>query len=155
MAASLDGPAAEGKNWKINLVFTDLNLSYVLWIENAVLHHKQAPAARDANATLVLTKPVFVSIITGTADLGNTLLNDKLKVSGWRSLIMTLSIASRINRTMRTQHRAQDTLGTTLSCRRVTGTFNPGTDFCSRPAHCAPDDYSDRSNIRSDVECPS
>lgn len=82
MAASLNGPAAEDKNLKINLVFADLNLSYVLWIENAVLHHKQAPAASDANATLVLTKPIFVSIIAGTADLGNTLLNDQLKISG-------------------------------------------------------------------------
>jgi alkyl sulfatase BDS1-like metallo-beta-lactamase superfamily hydrolase len=36
MAAGLDGPAAEGKALKVNLVFSDTKESFVLWIENAV-----------------------------------------------------------------------------------------------------------------------
>ena len=82
MAAGLDGPAADGKDWKINLVFSDLKVSYVLWLENAVLHHKQAPPVSDARATLTLTKPIFVRMMAGTADVKNTLLNDNLKIDG-------------------------------------------------------------------------
>jgi alkyl sulfatase BDS1-like metallo-beta-lactamase superfamily hydrolase len=82
MAAGLDGPAADGKNLKVNLVLTDINESYVLWIENAVLHHKKAPPAADANATLTLTKPIFIKMMAGTAGVKDTLLSDDLKVDG-------------------------------------------------------------------------
>lgn len=82
MAASLDGPAAEGKDLKVNLVFSDLNESYVLWIENAVLHFRKAAPARDANATLTLTKEIFIKMMAGTAGVKDTLLSDQLKVDG-------------------------------------------------------------------------
>ena len=81
MAASLDGPAAAGKNLKINLVLTDQKESFQLWLENAVLHFKPGQA-QDANATLVLTKPIFVKMIAGTAGVKDTLLSDDLQVKG-------------------------------------------------------------------------
>jgi alkyl sulfatase BDS1-like metallo-beta-lactamase superfamily hydrolase len=81
MAASLDGPAAAGKDLKINLVLTDQKESYVLWLENAVLHFKRGQAP-DANATLTLTKPIFVKMIAGTAGVKDTLLSDALQVKG-------------------------------------------------------------------------
>ncbi len=84
MAAALDGPAAEGKNYKINLVLTDTRESFVLWIENAVLHHKRAAPAADANATLSLTHGIFIKMIAGTAGVSDTLLSDDLKVTGSR-----------------------------------------------------------------------
>ena len=82
MAAGLDGPAAEGKDLKVNLVLTDTQESYVLWIENSVLHFKRAPADASANATLTLTKPLFVKMIAGTAGIKDTLLSDDLKIGG-------------------------------------------------------------------------
>jgi alkyl sulfatase BDS1-like metallo-beta-lactamase superfamily hydrolase len=82
MAASLKGSDAEDKNLKVNLVLTDTKESYVLWIENAVLHFKSAPAESDANATLTLTKEIFVKMIAGTAGVKDTLLSDDLKVGG-------------------------------------------------------------------------
>jgi len=82
MAAGLDGPAADGKDLKINLVFTDSKESFVLWIENAVLHHKRAAPATDANATLTLTQDIFVKMMAGTAGAKDTLLSDDLKVTG-------------------------------------------------------------------------
>ena len=84
MAASLDGPAAEGKDLTINLVLTDRKESYVLWIENAVLHFKKAPPATNANATLTLTKPIFIRMMAGTAGVKDTLLSDELKIDGSR-----------------------------------------------------------------------
>lgn len=82
MAASLDGPAAADKNLKVNLVLTDIKESYVLWTENAVLHFKRAEAASDANATLTLTKDIFIKMIAGTAGVKDTLLSDDLKIGG-------------------------------------------------------------------------
>jgi alkyl sulfatase BDS1-like metallo-beta-lactamase superfamily hydrolase len=82
MAAGLDGPAAEGKDLKVNLVLSDTKETFVLWIENAVLHWKKAGPATDANATLTLTKGIFIKMMAGTAGIKDTLLSDDLKVSG-------------------------------------------------------------------------
>jgi alkyl sulfatase BDS1-like metallo-beta-lactamase superfamily hydrolase len=81
MAASLDGPAADGKNYRINLVLSDQKESYALWIDNAVLHFKRGQHPQ-ADATLTLTKPLFVKMIAGTAGVKDTLLGDDLKVTG-------------------------------------------------------------------------
>ena len=83
MAASLDGPAAEGKNYRINLVLSDQKESYALWIDNAVLHFKRGQHPQ-ADATLTLTKPLFVKMIAGTAGVKDTLLGEDLKVTGSR-----------------------------------------------------------------------
>ena len=80
MAASLDGPGAEGKDLKINLVISDE--SYVLWLENAVLHHRRAPPEVDANATLMMSKHLFLKMMTGSLKLKDLLLGDELKTSG-------------------------------------------------------------------------
>lgn len=82
MEAGLDGPAAEGKDWKLNLVLTDTKESFVLWIENAVLHHRKGPPAVDANATLTLPKDLFVRMLAGTAGVKDTVFGDQLKVDG-------------------------------------------------------------------------
>jgi len=84
MAAGLDGPAAEGKDLKVNLVLSDTGESYVLWIENAVLHHKRSAPDAEANATLTLTKELFVRMMAGTAGVKDTLLSDDLQVGGSR-----------------------------------------------------------------------
>jgi alkyl sulfatase BDS1-like metallo-beta-lactamase superfamily hydrolase len=93
MAANLNGPAAEGKNLKINLVFSDKKASYVLWIENAVLHFKKSAPAPDAQATLTLTHPLFVKMMTGTAGVNDTLLSDDLQIGGSKiDLVRFLSL---------------------------------------------------------------
>ena len=84
MAAGLDGPAAEGKDLGVNIVFSDRRESYVLWIENAVLHFRKAAPDANANATLTLTQPIFIKMMAGTAGVKDTLLSDDLKVTGSR-----------------------------------------------------------------------
>ena len=84
MAASVNGPDADGKDLKINLVITDARESYVLWLENAVLHFKAAAPAQDANATLNLTRDLLVKVVAGTANARDTLLGNDLQVSGSR-----------------------------------------------------------------------
>ncbi|MGH8443474.1 MAG: alkyl sulfatase C-terminal domain-containing protein, partial [Nevskiaceae bacterium] len=66
----------------INLVLTDLKESHVLWIENAVLHHRRGPPADDANATLALTHAMFVRMVAGAAGARDLLFSDDVKVTG-------------------------------------------------------------------------
>jgi alkyl sulfatase BDS1-like metallo-beta-lactamase superfamily hydrolase len=82
MAAGLNGPKAGDTKLTINLVFSDLGESYVLRLENAVLHFRKAPAAKDANATLTLTKPFFLQMVTGGAGAKDLLLSDQTKIDG-------------------------------------------------------------------------
>ncbi|MEI6666862.1 MAG: alkyl sulfatase dimerization domain-containing protein [Acidobacteriota bacterium] len=84
LAAGLDGPAADGLDLKINLVVTDTRESFVLWIENAVLHHRKASRAADANATCTVTKAFFIKMMVGTAGVREVLLGDQLKIEGSR-----------------------------------------------------------------------
>lgn len=83
MAARLNGPKAEGKNLSINFEFTDLGIGRHLWVENAVLHH-EALDGQPADATLKLTHPLFLKLVTGTAGVRDTLLSDDLDVDGSR-----------------------------------------------------------------------
>ena len=84
MAASLNGKKAAGLNLKINLIFSDLGESYVLQIENAVLHFRQAPEAPDAHASLTLTKAFFLRMMTGSAGAKDLLLSDQTRIEGSR-----------------------------------------------------------------------
>ena len=84
MAAGLNGPKADGIDLRLNLVFSDIRESCVLWIENAVLHHGKGPPDKNAHATLMLTQPVFIKMMTGTAGVKDTLLGDQLQVGGCR-----------------------------------------------------------------------
>lgn len=82
MAASLDGPKAGDVNLKLNLVFSDLKESYVLHIENAVLHHHKAPPAVDANAALTLSKAFFLKLMTGQAGAKELLFSEQTRIEG-------------------------------------------------------------------------
>ncbi len=84
MAANLNGPKAADSRLKINLVFTDQGESYVLQLGNGVLQHRQAPPAADANATLQLTRPFFLKMMTGGAGAKELLLSDETKIEGSR-----------------------------------------------------------------------
>jgi alkyl sulfatase BDS1-like metallo-beta-lactamase superfamily hydrolase len=82
MAASLNAPKAEGKKMKINLVFSDTKQTFVLSLENSVLHHVQAQGDQNANATLTLTKPFFIKMVLGQAGGKDLLLSDQTKIEG-------------------------------------------------------------------------
>lgn len=84
MAAGLNGPAAEGKDYRINLVFTDRPESHVLWIENAVLHHRRAAPAADAHATMKLTHAFFIRMMAGKVGAKDLLMSDEIQISGSR-----------------------------------------------------------------------
>ncbi|MGZ5215713.1 MAG: alkyl/aryl-sulfatase [Caldimonas sp.] len=84
MAASLNGPRAEGVKLTVNLVFSDLGESWVMRVDNAVLHFEKAAPAKDANATLTLTRGFFLKMMTGGSGAKDLLLSDQTKIEGSR-----------------------------------------------------------------------
>ncbi len=84
MAVRLNGPKAAGKEMVINVIFTDLDESHVLTLENAVLHHREAPPDPEADATVRVTHDLFLRMATGQAGIRETVFSDDLETSGSR-----------------------------------------------------------------------
>jgi len=82
MAAMLNGPKADGKEFTLAVEFTDLGETYTLELENAVLHHRQGVPDRDPDATVRITHPLFVRMLTGNAGLREILFSDEVSVEG-------------------------------------------------------------------------
>ncbi|MFT6155032.1 MAG: alkyl sulfatase BDS1-like metallo-beta-lactamase superfamily hydrolase, partial [Bermanella sp.] len=82
MSVRLIDTKAEGKTTSIKVTFTDLKESYLLTVNNSVMHHKKVNSDANADATLKLTKPLFVKIIIGEAGLKETLFGDELSIEG-------------------------------------------------------------------------
>jgi alkyl sulfatase BDS1-like metallo-beta-lactamase superfamily hydrolase len=84
MAARLDGQRAAGKHLTLNFIFTDLGESYVLELENSVLHHARRDPDPDAAATVRLTREFLLRLVTQQAGLRDMLFSDDLSVEGSR-----------------------------------------------------------------------
>ncbi len=82
MAARLNGPDAEGKDLTINVTFTDLNESYVLTLENSVLHHRRAAPDPKANASIKITHGLFVDMLVGKVGIKDMVFSDELETDG-------------------------------------------------------------------------
>ncbi|GAA6134252.1 alkyl sulfatase dimerization domain-containing protein [Oceaniserpentilla sp. 4NH20-0058] len=82
MSVRLIDKKAEGVNTRIKITFSDLNESYLLTVNNSVFHHKAVEAHTPADATLTLTKDLFVKIIIGEAGIKDTLFSDDLSIDG-------------------------------------------------------------------------
>jgi len=85
----LDGPAADGKRFKFNFVFTDLGETHVLELDNAVLHHRRAEPAVDADATVRLTRELLIRLGIGDAGLKDLVMSDELAVDGSRLKLLS------------------------------------------------------------------
>ncbi len=82
MAARLNGPKADGKELKINFVFTDRNESYVIHIENAVLHYTQKGPDPTADATLKLTHDMYLDLALNIAGVKEVLFSNDIQFEG-------------------------------------------------------------------------
>jgi len=82
MAAALNSDKAEGEDIQINLVFSDTQESYVLRIHNSVLHHRAGQAEENSAATLTLSKPFFLNMMTGEAGATDLLFSDQTQIDG-------------------------------------------------------------------------
>jgi len=82
MAVRLNGPKADGKELTINFVFTDLKESYVIHIENAVLHYTKKNMDPDADATLKLTHDMYLDLALNIASVKEVLFSDDIQFKG-------------------------------------------------------------------------
>jgi alkyl sulfatase BDS1-like metallo-beta-lactamase superfamily hydrolase len=82
MAASLNGPRADGVRLAVALRFTDAEENHGLWIENAVLHHRPGTPPWPADATLLLTKPSFLRLMNGQATPQELAASGALRMEG-------------------------------------------------------------------------
>jgi len=84
LATRIDGDAAQGQTTALNLVFRDLGETWVLRLENGVLHHERRGADPSAVATVGLTRDLLVRIATQQAGLRELVFGDELSVEGSR-----------------------------------------------------------------------
>ena len=84
MAARLNGPDADGEQMTVKIIFTDIGETYLLALENAVLHHRRADPGTAADATLKLTHELFLKMAIGKAGIKDTLFSEDLDVEGSR-----------------------------------------------------------------------
>jgi alkyl sulfatase BDS1-like metallo-beta-lactamase superfamily hydrolase len=88
LATRLDGPKAAGKRLVINVTFTDLSESWVLTVENGVLHHERTAPAADAVASVRLTRDFLVRLLTRDAGLREVVFSDALAIEGSRTQLL-------------------------------------------------------------------
>ncbi len=60
LSVRLDGEAADGEEITLNFTFTDLNETFVVKVENGVLHHHKGEPDPHADATIKLTHETYV-----------------------------------------------------------------------------------------------
>ncbi len=92
LATRVDGPAADGKHLRIALSFTDAGETWVLELKNAVLHPRRATAGSEpeADATVRITRELFLRLLAREAGLRELLFSDELDVAGSRMAVLDL-----------------------------------------------------------------
>ncbi|MCW5889733.1 MAG: MBL fold metallo-hydrolase [bacterium] len=89
LAARVVGPKADGADTTLNLTFTDLDETWVLTLANAVLHAARRDPDPAAAATVRLTRPFLVRLVTGQSGLRELVFSDELKVDGSRMALLS------------------------------------------------------------------
>lgn len=82
MAVRLIAEKAAGEQMTIKISFTDLEESYLLTLQNSVLHNRQTSPQTPADATLNITRPMFVDLLIGNAGLTDLLFSDDIGFEG-------------------------------------------------------------------------
>ena len=90
MATQIDGAAADGKHITVNVTFTDLKRSFVLELENSVLHHKEMQPVKGADVTVRLTKDFWLSFLSKQASVKDLVFSDALDIDGDRLALVSL-----------------------------------------------------------------
>ena len=87
MAASLNAEKAGDSQLRINLVFSDLKEAYALRVANGVMRHEAVNPSQlpsDADATLTVSHPFFIRMITGQAGAMALLTSSETRIDGSR-----------------------------------------------------------------------
>lgn len=84
IATLLNGPKADGKHIVANFHFTDIDEQHVVWLENAVLHHRQDAPQANADFTVKLTRGFWLRLLNKEINAKDLLTSDELDIEGDR-----------------------------------------------------------------------
>lgn len=90
LAIRIDGPAAWDLHLTVAWRFTDLDLTYLTELRNGTLIHRPVDATPDADATLRLTRPLLIGLITEQLDLEQALADGAVEVQGEPAVLQRL-----------------------------------------------------------------
>jgi len=82
LSVRLKAEDAEGLEMVINLLFTDLDDSYVLELKNSVLHYREGKPARKPDATINITYPMFLQLLLGEAGAKEVIFSSDVSIDG-------------------------------------------------------------------------
>lgn len=82
MAIRLNGSKAAEKQMTVNWVFTDVNQTFAVTLENSVLNYKRGRAAADAVATVTITRAVLDRIAANQATFPGRILAGDIQIDG-------------------------------------------------------------------------
>lgn len=89
LAVRLNGPRADGTTVAINWDYTDLDQQWVLGLDHGALHHHRG-VAENADATLRLTRQVFVEVLAGVTDMMDALGSGDIVIDGDAGVLLEL-----------------------------------------------------------------
>lgn len=82
IAVLINGPKAEGKHLVVNFNFTDVREQHVVWIENAVLHHRQSEADSNADFSISLTLAFWIKLLNKQVGVQELLSSNEYSLQG-------------------------------------------------------------------------
>jgi alkyl sulfatase BDS1-like metallo-beta-lactamase superfamily hydrolase len=81
LSVRLDADKAAGEQLSINVTFSQ-DENFVLQVRNSVMHYRRAAVDPVADATLSLSKNLFIDIMVGDAGLADLIGSDELAING-------------------------------------------------------------------------
>ena len=82
LSIRIDGPRAEGKTIKLNLNLPDTKDKYLLVVQYGVLQYHKGQQAKDADASLTMTRDTLNEIIAGKLKVEQGVTGGKIKFKG-------------------------------------------------------------------------
>ncbi len=82
MSVRLNADKAKRVERTLAIEFTDLDKSYLLSVRSSVMHYSEVSSTPIADATLKVTRDLFVRMLIGDVGLRETLTSDELEVEG-------------------------------------------------------------------------
>lgn len=82
MAVRLNADKAADQYMRINIAFSDLQQSFVLTLDNSVLHYVEAAPDPDANVTLTVTRDTWLRLTVGGKQAIAALMSDDVSLEG-------------------------------------------------------------------------
>ena len=82
LAMRLNGPKADGKHIVLNFDFTDVKTKGVAEMVNGVLNHTPGVQAKNADATITMTRETLNQIVLGQTTIDKAISDGSVKING-------------------------------------------------------------------------